>query len=282
MENRRKKTTEERRFFVSLSTFYVKTEVYVIIRKLTFMRYVYVLLVIMFPAISEAQNMPFLKPEATYNTPEGAVLTGSYPDDVALSEIQNAPLGAVFTSNPQNAEGWNVSYEWVIEVDTVTASSGGNFYELARRFEEDLSYDFVLKGMYRISLRATFSDGTDRVQFPAEDNDPVTFTFSISGSKLKFPNTFTPNGDGQNDILKAKEYQSIVEFHAAVFNRWGKRLYEWDDVDDGWDGRYGGDYVRNGAYYLVVNAKGADGTRYRIKKTINVFTNKNRDYDDEP
>jgi hypothetical protein len=28
----------------------------------------------------------------------------------------------------------------------------------------------------------------------------------------------------------------------------------------------------------VVNAKGADGTKYRIKKTINVFTHRNQNY----
>jgi gliding motility-associated-like protein len=118
-------------------------------------------------------------------------------------------------------------------------------------------------------------------EYPSEDMDSIIFRLQISGSRLEFPNTFTPNGDGQNDVLRAKEYQSIVEFHAAVFNRWGQRLYQWDDVVEGWDGRVGGNYVRNGAYYLVVNAKGADGTKYRLKKTINVFTHKNQDYIEE-
>lgn len=227
------------------------------------------------------QTLPTLQPEVTYTNPEGQTLQSTYPDDVQLPETQNAPLVAHFTSNPKDAEGWDVTYEWVIMVDTVTGSAGGHAYELARRFEEDLEYDFVLKGQYQVRLKATFTDGADKVQFPAEEGDSVVFSFSISGSKLKFPNTFTPNGDGQNDVLKAKEYQSIVEFHAAVFNRWGQRLYEWDDVSEGWDGTFGGSTVRNGAYYLVVNAKGADGTVYKIKKAINVITHKNPDYSEE-
>ena len=94
----------------------------------------------------------------------------------------------------------------------------------------------------------------------------------MSESQLEFPNAFTPNGDGINDIFKAKEgYKSIVSFEAAVFSRWGKKLYEWRDLDGGWDGRSGGHDVPDGAYYLVVKARGADGRNYNIKKVINIL-----------
>lgn len=242
------------------------------------MRYIYILLLVFLPLGTVAQTMPSLRPEVTYTNPEGMTLTGSYPDDLQLTEIQNAPLNGLFLANPQDADGWDVSYDWVVMVDTVTGSTGNNFYEFVHRFEENLDYDFIHKGQYKVRVRATFTNGEMTWQYPSEDMDSIVFTLSISGSKLEFPNTFTPNGDGQNDILRAKEYQSIVEFNAAVFNRWGQRLYKWDDVAEGWDGRVGGSYVRNGAYYLVVNAKGADGTKYRIKKTINVFTHKNEDF----
>lgn len=245
------------------------------------MRYIYSLLMVLLPLMTMAQTMPSLKPEVTYTNPEGIVLTGSYPDDLQLTEIQNAPLNGLFLANPQDMDGWDVSYDWVVMVDTVTGSMGNNFFELVHRFEENLDYDFVHKGTYKVRLKATFTNGEMKWEYPSEDMDSIIFRLQISGSRLEFPNTFTPNGDGQNDVLRAKEYQSIVEFHATVFNRWGQRLYQWDDVAEGWDGRVGGNYVRNGAYYLVVNAKGADGTKYRLKKTINVFTHKNQDYIEE-
>ena len=58
---------------------------------------------------------------------------------------------------------------------------------------------------------------------------------------------------------------------ATVFNRWGKKLYEWSDLDGGWDGKSGGKDVPDGGYYLVVKARGADGRNYDIKKVINVL-----------
>jgi gliding motility-associated-like protein len=96
---------------------------------------------------------------------------------------------------------------------------------------------------------------------------------SISESSLEFPNAISPNGDGINDVLKAKEgYRSIVSFQAAVFNRWGQRLYSWNTLEGGWDGKSNGKTVRDGAYFLVVSAKGADGRKYNIRKTISVIS----------
>ncbi len=89
---------------------------------------------------------------------------------------------------------------------------------------------------------------------------------------MELPNAFTPNGDGINDIFKVKEgYKSIVSFEAKVFNRWGKKLYEWNDIEGGWDGRSGGKNVPDGAYYLIVKARGADGKNYDVKKVINIL-----------
>ena len=98
----------------------------------------------------------------------------------------------------------------------------------------------------------------------------------MTESKLEFPNGISPNGDDRNDVLKPKDgYKGIVSFHAAVFNRWGKKLYSWDNIHDGWDGKYNGKVVKDGVYFLVVSAKGSDGYDYNIKKAINVISGYN-------
>jgi len=89
---------------------------------------------------------------------------------------------------------------------------------------------------------------------------------------LEFPNAFSPNGDGKNDIYKAKEgYRSIVEFHGYIFNRWGQKLYEWTDPAGGWDGTFKGSDVKQGVYFALIKAKGADGHEYNIKKDVNLL-----------
>ena len=39
-----------------------------------------------------------------------------------------------------------------------------------------------------------------------------------------------------------------------------------------WDGTYNGKVVKDGTYFLLVKAKGADGRKYNIRKDVNVLT----------
>ena len=86
------------------------------------------------------------------------------------------------------------------------------------------------------------------------------------------PNAFSPNGDGINDIYKPKEgYQNLKEFHAYIYNRWGQKLYDWTDPSTGWDGTFHGTPVKDGVYFCLVKAKGADGKTYNIKRDVNLL-----------
>ena len=90
-------------------------------------------------------------------------------------------------------------------------------------------------------------------------------------STLVMPNAFSPNDDQINDVYKVKSYQNIVEFRAYIFNRWGQKLFEWTNIDDGWDGKYRGNDVKQGTYFVFVKAKGADGQTYNIRKDVNLL-----------
>lgn len=51
------------------------------------------------------------------------------------------------------------------------------------------------------------------------------------------PNTFTPNGDGKNDILYVRGLK-VDEVYFAVYNRWGEKVFDTNDKTKGWDGIY--------------------------------------------
>jgi gliding motility-associated-like protein len=61
------------------------------------------------------------------------------------------------------------------------------------------------------------------------------------------PNTFTPNGDGVNDIF-LPQGKSIATMVLRVFNRWGEQLFESDDPTLGWDGTYMDEIVPDDVY----------------------------------
>lgn len=66
------------------------------------------------------------------------------------------------------------------------------------------------------------------------------------------PNTFTPNGDGINDVFLPLG-KSIASMQLKVFNRWGELLFESDDPATGWDGTYRGEVVKSDMYVWRLN-----------------------------
>jgi gliding motility-associated-like protein len=107
--------------------------------------------------------------------------------------------------------------------------------------------------------------------FATAQDELTQDSLTIGESKLVFPNAFSPNGDGTNDIFKAKEQQGIAEFHAYIYNRWGQMLYDWTDSEGGWDGKTNGRDVKEGVYFVLVKAKGVDGKVYNIRKDVNLL-----------
>lgn len=170
-----------------------------------------------------------------------------------------APLEVTFRANPSDLDpGVEPLYEWRFVRD-------GSTDAYITRYEEETVYEFRESGVTMVSLYVSYGDG----------NDPElvsTITVSISTSLLEMPNAFSPNGDGINDVYKAKSnHKSIVEFKAYIFNRWGQKLYEWNDIDGGWDGTYNGKQVAAGVYFVLVKAKGADGREYNIRRDVNIL-----------
>jgi gliding motility-associated-like protein len=199
-----------------------------------------------------ADEYPIVSPTVSIIDSEGKETTGNYDG--------SAPATASFYAQPTNAGGWTAYYEWrfMNENDTVP-------YLI--RYEENTKYTFTKSGTHNIVLYAKFTNGNNIIE---QTSDPITVT--LSTSKLEMPNAFSPNGDGINDIYKAKNgYQSIIEFHAYIFNRWGQKLYEWNDINDGWNGKFKGKDVKDGVYFVLVRATGADGKKYNIKRDVNLL-----------
>ena len=86
-----------------------------------------------------------------------------------------------------------------------------------------------------------FSDtGKYNVNLTIRDNygceNSLTKTITIQPEISVFiPNSFSPNNDGINDIFKI-ETSGINSFNMKIFDRWGKIIFESDNIDYGWNG----------------------------------------------
>lgn len=69
------------------------------------------------------------------------------------------------------------------------------------------------------------------------------------------PNTFTPNGDGINDIWNIQYLSTYTDCTVEIYNRYGNKVYSSIGYAVPWDGRYNGSDLPVGVYYYIINRK---------------------------
>ena len=72
---------------------------------------------------------------------------------------------------------------------------------------------------------------------------------------VKVPTAFTPNGDGNNDIMYARGFGIKKLLHFKIYNRWGQLLFYTQDEKIGWDGYYKGELQPVDTYFYNVSAE---------------------------
>ncbi len=173
-------------------------------------------------------------------------------EDTQLSG--SAPLDIYFKANATPAVKY---YQWQI-------LKGSDL--IAQRTDAEQRYTFEEYGEYRALLWVS----NDHCK-----TDSIEIKISVATSQLLVPNVFTPNGDGVNDEFRVM-YRSIVDFHCWVYNRWGHKVFDWTDPAKGWDGTINGREAAESAYFYVIRATGADGTKYELKGDINLIRGKKK------
>ena len=77
-------------------------------------------------------------------------------------------------------------------------------------------------------------------------------------SSIYLPSAFTPNGDGLNDVFMAFGID-LKEFQLVIYNRWGERIFQTQDITSGWDGTYRGAPSPLGLYVWELEASDKNG-----------------------
>ena len=95
--------------------------------------------------------------------------------------------------------------------------------------------------------------------FGCQDSDKVTVNVVCDKGQVFVPNSFTPNGDGQNDVFypRGVGISKVVAFR--VFDRWGEMIFERTNINlnddtNAWDGTYKGGKPRPDVYVYTLDA----------------------------
>lgn len=83
------------------------------------------------------------------------------------------------------------------------------------------------------------------------------------GTMIDVPNAFTPgNSMGPNNELHVVHKGIVTLKSFSIFNRWGTKVFETNDINQGWDGRFNGTLQPMGVYVYMVEAYSKSGKRF--------------------
>jgi len=115
------------------------------------------------------------------------------------------------------------------------------FGETGKSNIQNPKYSFMDTGRFRITLIISNEN-------LCTDTSSKTI-FIEPAFSVYIPNSFSPNGDGINEIFKLSGVlQGVKGYEITIFNRWGEILFATKDVNKGWDGTYQGKPVQEGFY----------------------------------
>ena len=181
-------------------------------------------------------------------------LTGCKNDTIAVNYIEVWPVPiAEFTANPWEGTLLNP----VISFTNLSVGATSYFWDfgdyndpLNNTVVQHPSHAYENAGVYQVWLVAFNDKGC---------KDTVMHTVEILPEyALYIPNTFTPDGNGLNDIFQPKGVGIDEDsYKMYIFDRWGELIFTSDEFRKGWDGtvKGSGKQAEQGVYVYKIFVK---------------------------
>ncbi|MHC1708343.1 MAG: gliding motility-associated C-terminal domain-containing protein [Bacteroidales bacterium] len=134
------------------------------------------------------------------------------------------------------------------------------------RYIDDVSPYFETQGKFRYYIEALEGLGS----LPFNDTSYSNRANDVQNSKIFIPNAFSPKG--YNSIFKPISiYADKTDYKFMIYSRWGELLFSTSNPDEGWDGRFEGDYVPLGVYIYYVKFNTSEGKKFEKRSTVTVI-----------
>jgi gliding motility-associated-like protein len=103
--------------------------------------------------------------------------------------------------------------------------------------------------------------------------DQITVFVVCTNENLFIPNTFSPNGDGTNEVFYPRGRGIMNVKSMRIFSRWGQQVY-WrqnfmaNDISAGWDGTFKGQKLSSDVYVYMIDVICENNTVVTLKGDI--------------
>ena len=176
-------------------------------------------------------------------SPIGCAIDDAFPNWITVRESPEA--GFEYTpDNPTNLQP-EVSFT---DQSELASFWDWNFGTTGYSDEQNPTYVFPDTGFQEVLQVVTHENGCQDSASIVIDIEPIVTYY--------LPNAFTPNSDSVNDVFIGNGvYEGMTDFEMTIWNRWGEKVFETNDPNEGWNGQKNNDgqMSPNGVYVVLVN-----------------------------
>ncbi len=185
-------------------------------------------------------------------------------DDTSYSYVYVLPVPhAEFTPDPYHQSILNPHFNFInLSSGDSIISHAWYFGDGTAAYSFEPTHFYSDTGLFNVKLIVTNIYNCADSLIQEVEVDPE-FVFYIA-------NSFTPDGDGNNDYFNVKGWY-ISQARLTIFNRWGEKVFETDDYEKGWDGRYKDRNAEQGVYIYYIKATDPDGVEYKKKGSFTLI-----------
>ena len=170
-------------------------------------------------------------------------------------------IGGNPSYNPTIQMGQNITLDGTHSQGT---STGTLTYSWSPNF--DLSCTTCPQPVVNPSVTTTYSllvtDGS-----MCYDTASITVYVDLSCFQPFVPTGFSPNGDGENDILYVRSI-CLNNFIFKVFDRWGELVFQTTDLSYGWDGTFRSRPMNAGVFVFTLDGYMSNNTQVKLKGNV--------------
>jgi gliding motility-associated-like protein len=153
--------------------------------------------------------------------------------------------------------GFLAGDRYICNYGTILLKSLSNFASYLWSTGEQTELIEIKKpGMYNLQV-------TDNFGCKGKETIQVVEKQCIEGFFI--PNAFSPNNDGKNDIFKPCLFGNVLCYTFIIYNRWGQKVFETNDIKKGWDGKQNQSDKESNSFIWICNYQLA-GQEKKIEK----------------
>jgi len=148
------------------------------------------------------------------------------------------------------------------EKDSIVLKVTGGFasYNWMNTTTNDSTFLVTQPGKYWVEVSNSCGTKRDSIE-----------VFKKCDFEIYLPNAFTPNGDGLNDYFGVPGFNKNRLIKLTIYNRWGQLIFETNDANKRWDGRYKKSLQPVGIYIYYAEMENRKGNRITKKGVVTLI-----------